>query len=154
MDAYLTLDEAKEYAGNKTGDKYLQFLELKEEEIELLLAQASLYIDDIDNWLGSKRDSNQLLQFPRNWQKTGDIPREVKNATIELAVNLNQEGFIDSIDKSTVTEEKIGEIEIHYSANALSSAKIKEAMYGNIYLNMLEKYRDAKIRIKTVDEPY
>lgn len=88
---------------------------------EALVISASRYLDSYMEWDGSKTDSAQSMEWPREetFDKSGAaypddiIPMPVKFATFELAYYLLQNGGL-SYESSVVEQVKVGSIAIKF----------------------------------------
>lgn len=96
----ITLEDAKYYFEERYDSK--EWFELEEKEKENILITASQKINSFD-FVGSKLETTQQMEFPRNYE----LPQDIKNAVCEEAIALlknknnihqqNQENNIASI---------------------------------------------------------
>lgn len=96
----ITLEDAKYYFEERYDSK--EWFELEEKEKENILIIASQKINTFD-FVGSKLETTQQMEFPRNYE----LPQDIKNAVCEEAIALlknknnihqqNQENNIASI---------------------------------------------------------
>ena len=96
----ITLEDAKYYFEERYDSK--EWFELEEKEKENILIIASQKINSFD-FVGSKLEATQQMEFPRNYE----LPQDIKNAVCEEAIALlknknnihqqNQENNIASI---------------------------------------------------------
>lgn len=98
-----------------------------EADAEPLILRSMDYFES-QNFIGTKKQSDQPLQWPRDnvyidgfYQSNSAIPKEVKLSIYELAYTQelgNSE--LDPIERKTISE-KVGVIEVHYSESSSST---------------------------------
>jgi hypothetical protein len=109
-DTYVTLTEADEYIQTNyldTDEKYTDWFELSPKHQEVYLVKATKLIDR-QPFVGYKALATQTLEFPRilwteyrvdksirilsdrNWYEQKQVPQEVKDAQVEIAIELTQ----------------------------------------------------------------
>ena len=77
----ITLEDAELYFEERYDSK--EWFELEQKEKEIILITASKRINAID-FVGSKLDPDQPMEFPKNYE----IPQDIKNAVCEEAIAL------------------------------------------------------------------
>lgn len=95
------------------------------------IVQATDYLDATYRWKGAIESLTQALSFPRIgiYDPQGRdidsiVPQKVKDACCELAVVALSGALLGNTSNSDyVTREKVGEIEVEYSASAPSTTK-------------------------------
>lgn len=85
LDAYGTLSEANIYFDNRL--RSVAWKLAKKEDKKSAMKEATEMIDCLD-FIGSKTDSAQIHQFPR--QTNIDVPTDIKYACFEIAIKLIQ----------------------------------------------------------------
>ena len=99
----------------------------------ILLIQAMDYIESL-NFKGSKYTEAQALQWPRSgavldgyYVDVDSIPELLKQAQMENAIGID--GGVNplaNVPRETI-KEKVGDIEVEYSSNALNQTYLKAA---------------------------
>lgn len=108
---------------------------------EALLILAMDYLFDIESRLqGYRTNNDQELPFPRNGMcarnkiiKSSVIPKDIKRAQMELALQANTSDLLVSASQQNVQREKLGELEVEYF-NGGSWAQVQTGK-ANAYLN-------------------
>jgi len=129
--SYITVDEFIEF---QTIDFTLTTLIMPNNEQEILLMNATHIIDSYYKYVGSKFDSVQNLEFPRDFEVEA-INKDIKRATAQIAYDLyiNKEDYLSG---GTVKREKFEGMEVEYFNNS-STDEIKGYTY-----KLIKKYVD------------
>ena len=119
--SYITLADAETYFESRIGitDWTAAITATK----NIILVNATRLLDQSFSWDGDKATTTQALRFPRDYsyncdgelQDNDTIPREITNATCEMALFL-----LDNTGQSTTNEfksAKVGSLEVEYRDN-------------------------------------
>lgn len=141
--SYVDLDFANNYFLTR-GNTYWE--NLTEEQRQFALINGTDYIDSAFDWNGVKKNYKQSLRFPR--EKLVDIdgytvegiPKNLKEAVCECALKISQQvEMFQTVEKSAVTSEKIGELAFTYDV----SQKVKDqSLYDVINLRLRGLFKD------------
>ena len=128
--SYVSLDFADEYFFSRG---YSEWENLEEKNKEQLLVKATDYIDNIYQWLGSKKTSTQSLRFPRvnltdyEGIEIVDIPLSLKYSVCDVAFEClkGTELFGKEDTNGNVISEKIGQLAFTYEKSVKELVKNK-----------------------------
>jgi hypothetical protein len=109
--SYVTVAEAEAYAADG-GDSFTG-------DVSVMLIKAMRYLN-LQNWSGTKTDTAQALDFPRNGDT--DVPENIKQAQIVIALTYDGGADLLAPVERAVKSEKVDVIEVEYMDNAASAA--------------------------------
>ena len=123
--SYVSRSDANTYFATSFNDAAWTALSDAQKDLALQVATRNL---ETLQWYGTKCESDQALQWPREVAADGScdatvcttIPDKLVEATCELALKLhsNQSVFIDGPESTTtgtyVSKERLGELEVEY----------------------------------------
>jgi hypothetical protein len=136
-DTYGTVAEADAYF--LAGYGYTKWDGLDEPTKEQLLRSAVQHEDLLCDWYGNKSDSDQLLEFPRNYV-TNEVdadptPQAIKNAQFEIAYAIIDTGSTTTDGGDPLTELKAGSVTMKFNATSTSNPIV-----NSLTLQLLEPY--------------
>lgn len=114
-DTYNTVEELADYATARAITLSL--------DSELILLKAMDYIETRSYW-GSKTDSDQELEFPRNGDE--EVPAKIKKAQLVAAVLIDSGVDLFARIERGIKRRKIDVIETEYQTNAAESVRYPE----------------------------
>lgn len=128
--SYATIEEADAYFATRFNSSTWTSSNNSNKEIALI--EATRLLDTLVSWKGYVKSDSQSLKWPRTFVPTVDsqysridtvlssyisdsiIPKDVKNATYELAINLlTNNGYVS--DENDLTKLKVGPITLDFS---------------------------------------
>lgn len=156
--SYVSLEYADDYFSSHGFNKWE---ELTESEKEVLMVNATDYVDNIFDWKGIKETQEQSLAFPRSNLYTKDgylvegVPKQLKDAVCEAIKQMisNQTLFKTSNENGAVTSERIGELSFTYDVsqkteNATLYEAINSRLKGLYNDSTKKKILSAQVRRK------
>lgn len=117
-DSYVTLVEADAYAAARPS--LSTWAGLSEPVREAALKDATLYLENSYEWIGTLADVSQALSWPRleaydrNGRHITTIPQAIRSAQIELAFIGASAPLVDSRTTGNVSAIKAGQVDIKF----------------------------------------
>lgn len=142
--SFVSLEYADDYF---TSHGVTSWSDKQPEEKEVLLINATDYINNIFDWKGKKATPEQALNFPRTELYTKDgyevegVPKQLKEAVCEAVVVLlgNKQLYQSVNENGAVTSEHIGQLSFTYDV----SQKIKDStLFESINNRLRGLYND------------
>lgn len=137
-DSYISVADADVYFSARNNATWAG---MSDAEKEAGLLYATAYIDANYEWPGFVENTTQALDWPRSDAYDTDdrelsgIPRQLKNATCELALAHNTDSLATTFDRGgRVKREKVGPLEVEYESGAPAGATypLVDSLLGSI----------------------
>lgn len=134
--SYATVTEAVAHAEYRVGGA--AFIALDEEQQIQALVTATSEIDALEyepGLVGERYTEDQALAFPRD---TGDVPRRIKKATIELAMSYapafaaGTDPLNADVSNGNIKREKVGPLETEFFAAFTTPASAIERFPASV----------------------
>jgi hypothetical protein len=138
--SYITVQELDDFATIDYSIEKTVIDNMNEEQKQIALINATKIIDTYWQYRGSKYDSKQNLEFPRDFEEE-QINYNVKQATAQIAYQLqvNKDVFYSqSSTEQEVKKKKVDTLEVeYYESGKASNFNNKISLFT---VNLLERY--------------
>lgn len=130
--SYCTVAEADAYFAERYGSTNWSALTTLQKEG--LLTMATILLDAYCVFSGTKTDSTQLLEFPRNGSTI--VPTSIFTAQFEIANTIETNQGIDTKDESALKKMQVDAIVFEWNTNE----KIEQTYYNIIVQSLLAPF--------------
>jgi len=120
--SYVTAAECTTYA----ADRYGYGAWATETNKEEALISATQQLDVLCDWYGTKSDTDQTLEFPRNSVDADPVPQAVKDAQCEIAFAIVTTGAVVTVADDALTELKAGSVTMKFKATSPNNPLIND----------------------------
>ena len=141
INSYVTLANAEIYFENRLYSDVWE--DASENDKKRALITSTQAIERL-NFAGSKADTDQTLQFPRNDDSA--IPQTIKDAVCENALALLDDFDVDfMIERSRVSQESIADIRTSFNTNYVQENMMSGIASATAWIMLKPYLRDAGV---------